>query len=173
MFINEQHSSMKNISLLLTLTILFFSCTPTKNNSSTVPKSYQPVSRELYDTIATMDSIFFNAFNARNLNQLQTMLSEELEFYHDLGGVTDYVKNIENFKKSFENTRKVRRELIKGSLEVYPINNYGAVETGAHRFYATENGQEKLVSEAKFAHIWQKKDSWKITRIISYAHIEY
>lgn len=67
---------------------------------------------------------------------------------------------------------RVRRELVAGSLEVYPINNYGAVEIGVHRFYETGKGQkEKLVGIAKFVHIWQKKDGeWKISRVISYDH---
>ena len=103
------------------------------------------------------------------------MLSEDLEFYHDLGGVTSYNQNIEAFKRNFHGERRVRRELVKNSLEVYEIKDYGAVETGIHRFYATEKGQqEKLSSEAKFVQLWQRKDGvWKITRIISYGHQEF
>jgi hypothetical protein len=60
-------------------------------------------------------------------------------------------------------------------LEVYPIKDFGAVETGVHRFYATEKGQqEQLSSEAKFVQVWQLKSGvWKITRIISYGHEEF
>ena len=28
------------------------------------------------------------------------------------------------------------RELVRESVKVFPINNYGAIETGTHRFYA-------------------------------------
>jgi len=138
-------------------------------------KDYSQISRELYDSIAYWDSIFFNAFNTKNLNKLEALLSDSLEFYHDLGGVTNYKQNMDAFKKTFESERRVRRELVKGTLEVYPIKDYGAVETGTHRFYATEIGQqEKLSSEAKFVQVWQKKDGvWKITRIISYGHQEF
>ena len=138
-------------------------------------KDDSPVSRDLYDTIAYLDSVFFNAFNTQNLGKLKTLLSENLEFYHDLGGVTNYIQNMDAFKKTFESDRRVRRKLVEGTLEVYPIKDYGAVETGIHRFYATEKGQqEKLSSEAKFVQVWQKKDGeWKITRIISYGHQEY
>jgi ketosteroid isomerase-like protein len=131
--------------------------------------------RELYDSIAYLDSIFFNGFNAKDLDKLKAFLSEDLEFYHDLGGVTNYIQNIDAFKRAFESERKLRRELVRGSLEVYPIKDYGAVETGIHRFYATEKGQqEKLSSEAKFVQVWQKKNRvWKITRIISYGHQEF
>ncbi len=155
--------------LILTTTII--ACSSSKNTSTT----QQGIHSVLQDSIAYLDSIFFNAFNTRNLDKLKSMLSEDLEFYHDLGGVTNYDQNLAAFKRSFESERRVRRELIKTSLEVYEIKDYGAVETGVHRFYATEKGQqEKLSSEAKFVQLWQKKNgAWKITRIISYGHQEF
>lgn len=159
---------------ILTTALLTSTCTTSKSKSKQL-NDYSPVSKELYDTIAHLDAVFFNAFNTRNFDMLKALLSEDLEFYHDLGGVTNYNQNLEAFKKTFGSERRVRRELVKGSLEVYPIKDYGAVETGIHRFYATEKGQqEKLSSEAKFVQVWQKKNAeWKITRIISYGHEEY
>ena len=163
------------ITFILTITILGSACSTAKKNLGTQVKDHSPVSKELHDSIAYLDSVFFNAFNTRSLEKLKPLLSENLEFYHDLGGVTNYNQNIDAFRKTFESDRMVRRELVRGSLEVYPIKDYGAVETGIHRFYATEKGQEeKLSSEAKFVHVWQKKDGqWKISRIISYGHQEY
>ena len=160
---------------ILTATVLNSACSTSKSNLGLQVKDYSPISRELYDSIAYLDSIFFNAFNTKNLDKLEALLSDNLEFYHDLGGVTNYSQNMDAFKKTFESERRVRRELVKGTLEVYPIKDYGAVETGTHRFYATEIGQqEKLSSEAKFVQVWQKKDGvWKITRIISYGHQEF
>jgi len=155
--------------------MLVSACVTTATNKKDQLNNSSLIDKELYDTIARMDSIFFHSFNSRNIDKIITLLSENLEFYHDLGGVTNYDQNIDAFKKTFENERKVRRELVTGSLEVYPIKDYGAVETGLHRFFATEKGQqEKLSSEARFVHVWQKKDGeWKITRIISYGHQEY
>ena len=159
----------------LITTLLNPACSTSKNNLSLMTKGYSPISRELYDSIAYLDSIFFNAFNTQNPDKLEALLADNLEFYHDLGGVTNYNQNIDAFRKTFESERRVRRELVRGTLEVYPIKDYGAVETGTHRFYATEKGQqEKLSSEAKFVQVWQKKDGvWKITRIISYGHEEF
>ena len=136
-------------------------------NASTLPGP-------LYDTILHLDSAFFGAFNRNDIEGVKRYLSEDLEFYHDQGGVTNYEQNIKAFEKTFQSERKVRRELIKKSLEVSPIKDYGAVELGEHLFYATEKGKdEKLSSRAKFVHLWQKKNgTWKITRIISYAHLE-
>ncbi len=160
---------------ILTVLIMFTACSTSKNNLSGKKKGYSPVSKELYDNIANLDSIFFNAFNTKDIHKLEAFLSPDLEFYHDLGGVTDYSQNIEAFRKTFESERKLRRELVTGTLEVYPIKDYGAVETGIHRFYATEKGQHEILSsEAKFVQIWRKKDGmWRVTRIISFGHEEF
>ena len=90
-----------------------------------------------------MDNVVFEAFNHRNLAKLKTMFSEDLEFYHDLGGVIRYAENMEAFGKVFAAQRLVRRELVAGSLEVHPIKDDGAVEMGAHRFYATRKGSQR------------------------------
>ena len=160
---------------LLITTLLTTACSISKTNPGSHARGYSPMSGELYDSIANLDSIFFYAFNIKNLDKLKAFLSDNLEFYHDLGGLTNYNQNIDAFKRTFESERKLRRELVMNTLEVYPIKNYGAVETGIHRFYATEKGhQEKLSSEAKFVQVWHKINGvWKITRIISYGHQEF
>jgi hypothetical protein len=156
-------------SLLLLMT---FACDTNKKGSGENKAS--PISTELYNTIASLDSAMFSAFNNRDISVLQNFLSEDLEFYHDFGGVTNYTQNIEAFKKTFASDRKLRRVLVSGSMEVEPIKDFGAVQTGVHRFYVTEKGQkEKLSSEAKFVNLWQNRNGvWKITRIISYGHRE-
>jgi len=163
------------ILFFFAITVLIASCASPNKKKNNQFHNYSPGSSLLFDTIVQMDSSLFNAFNARDLGKLKTYFSEDLEFYHDLGGVTNYQQNMDAFKKTFESDRKVRREVVEGSLEVYPIKDYGSVEIGIHRFYVTEKGQkEKLGSEAKFVHIWEKRDfEWKITRIISYGHREY
>jgi hypothetical protein len=159
----------------LAITLLTSACSTSKTDKGNELNNYSPVSKDLYDTIAHLDSAFFEAFNARKFDELKTLIAESLEFYHDLGGVTNYNQNMDAFKKTFDSDRRVRRELVEGSLEVYPIKDYGAIETGTHRFYSTEKGQqEKLSSEAKFVQLWQQKDGlWKVTRIISYGHQEF
>jgi hypothetical protein len=95
----------------------------------------------------------------------QDLISEDLEFYHDIGGVMTSKKQLlEALQKNI--CGKVTRELLKGSLEVYPINNYGAVEMGYHRFISV--GQQGESTYARFVHIWQNKNgNWQITRVIS------
>jgi Domain of unknown function (DUF4440) len=126
--------------------------------------------QNLYKEIAHMDSILFNAFNSQNVDKLKTLFTDDLEFYHDLGGLTNYTQNMEAFKNNFAKNNGLRRELVKGSLEVFPIKDYGAIEIGAHTFCHIENGKQNC-GTFKFVHIWQKKNGeWKIARVISYGH---
>jgi ketosteroid isomerase-like protein len=126
----------------------------------------------LFKEISDMDGALFAAFNRRDLEAVKKFFAEDLEFYHDKDGLTGYQQNIASFKKHFESPTLVRRELVDGTLEVYPLHGFGAVEIGVHRFYSTEPGQgEKLTATAKFVHVWQKTDGqWKISRVISYDH---
>lgn len=66
----------------------------------------------------------------------------DLELIHDTGGVTNYQQTKDNFAKMFGNVSNITRTLVEGTLEVYPIKDYGAIEVGAHRFCHTENGKE-------------------------------
>ena len=56
-------------------------------------------SGELFETIARMDSAIFDAFNAHDVDRLMAMFTDDLEFYHDTGGLTDYRRSAENFKR--------------------------------------------------------------------------
>jgi ketosteroid isomerase-like protein len=127
-------------------------------------------SEELLETIARTDSAIFDAFNAHDVERLMAMFTDDLEFYHDTGGLTDHRQTKESFKKMFASTPDIRRDLVKGSLEVYPIKDHGAVEIGEHRFCHKENGKDDC-GTFKFAMIWRKSgESWKISRVISYGH---
>jgi hypothetical protein len=124
----------------------------------------------LYKKIEHMDSVMFNAFNTHNLPVLKSVFAENLEFYHDKGGLSNYASSMQSFETVFKNNPDLHRELVKGTLEVYPIPGYGAVEMGEHRFSHVENGKE-LVAVFKFTHIWQLKDNeWKVTRVVSVGH---
>ena len=46
-------------------------------------KTYMPVSKELYDIIFQKDNAMFNAFNARELEKLKTILGKDLEVFQD------------------------------------------------------------------------------------------
>ncbi len=161
------NSNHKLFSLLSGL-LLLVACTASKN--STVAKKHSAASGELYFAIAHMDSVLFNAFNSRDAEKLKTLFTEDLEFYHDLGGLTNYTQNMEAFKNTAAKNNDLKRELIPGSLEVYPVKDFGAMQIGEHRFCHTENGKPDC-GTFKFVHIWKKiNNEWKISRVVSYGH---
>lgn len=132
--------------------------------------TYIPVDKPLYNTLLSQDSILFAAFNNRNLEILKTFFSDKLEIYQDNIGVRNYEQSIDAFRGLFSQDYVLTRHLVKESLEVYPIKDYGAIETGSHTFCHTENGKLEC-GTFKFVHIWEHQNGqWKITRIITYDH---
>ena len=130
----------------------------------------QPAKDSLYKEVAHLDSVLFSAFNSRDVAKFNSFFTADLEFYHDKGGLTDYNHTINFMKSVAKNNNKLRRDLVPGTLEVYPIPGYGAIEIGQHRFCHLENGKQDC-GNFKFVHIWQKKNGeWKISRVVSYDH---
>jgi Domain of unknown function (DUF4440) len=158
---------MRKFSVLLMVVVL--SGVWARAEAQTVPaladiKSQQ----ELTAAIAALDKELFDAYNTCNLDKLGTLVTDDLEFYHDKTGLA-VGKQV--FLNAIKNNicGKVTRRLVEGSLEVYPMHGYGAVEIGVHRFY--HPGAPGNVGEAKFIHLWQYKDgAWKVARVISYDH---
>jgi hypothetical protein len=124
----------------------------------------------LFQTIASLDTALFDAFNHCDLEKYGSLLADDLEFYHDKDGLSRSRQTaVEQIKKNI--CGKVRRELVPGTLEVYPVKGYGAVAMGVHRFYHPGRDNIETPGEAKFVILWQKKDgAWKMTRAISYDH---
>ena len=140
--------------------------------SAVLAQTATPVdeSRQIFDIIAQMDAKTFAAFNAHDVDLLMSMFTRDVEFYHDKGGLTNYEQTREGFTKMFGNAPDIRRELIKDSLQVYPIKDFGAIEIGTHRFCHKENGKDDC-GNFPFVMIWkQVGGAWKISRVISYGH---
>jgi hypothetical protein len=125
---------------------------------------------ELTRTITALDAQLFDAYNTCNLEKFGSLIDENVEFYHDKSGLALGRKAlVEGIKNNI--CGKVTRELVPGSLEVYPIAHYGAVEIGVHRFQHPWTQDHGVVGEAKFIHLWQYKDgAWRVTRVISFDH---
>jgi hypothetical protein len=125
---------------------------------------------ELTKAVTELDKELFDAYNTCNIDKLGTLVTDGLEFYHDKTGLTVGKQPfLDSIKKNI--CGKVTRQLVPGTLEVYPLNGYGAVEIGVHRFYHPGTQDHGVVGEAKFVTLWQYKDgTWKITRAISYDH---
>jgi ketosteroid isomerase-like protein len=127
---------------------------------------------DLVQTISRLDKQVFDAIDRCDMKTEASFWADDAEFYHDKNGlmvggaqIVDAIKN--------NLCGKVKRELVPGTMEVYPLAGYGAVEIGVHRFLHPWEQDHGVVGEAKFIHIWQHKDGgWKITRVISIDHHE-
>lgn len=140
------------------------------------PNEYLPGAATLADslsaTIAALDAAVFDSFNqCKDPEQLQrnaSYFAPDVEFYHDIAGVTwtrqELIANTE--KNACGN---YSRELIPGTLRVFPIGDFGAIEQGVHRFCQSASG--KCEGMADFVMVWRKQDgAWQITRVLSYGH---
>lgn len=134
--------------------------------------SNQPGADPLQETIAALDSAVFDAFNRCSepgqLAKHASYFSEDVEFYHDTGGVTwSRDEMLANTKKNV--CGHFRRELVPGTLEVFPIKGFGAIAQGSHRFCQFATG--KCEGLADFTIIWREQAGiWQITRVLSYGH---
>lgn len=159
--------SLLNYAALITLTVMFALPAVAQHQNNVVQKP-----EPLYQTVAGLDSVMFLAYNMRDLEGFMRFFSSDLEFYDDRGGLSDYAHNLAAFKRNFtDSLHSSRRELVKGSLEVYPLGSFGAIAIGVHKFYGTVNGREQLEATAKFTEVWENKNGkWQIRREMSYDH---
>lgn len=123
--------------------------------------------------------LFELTFNKCDLAPLDYLLADDLEFYHDQGGILKTKKTfIENFKNGICGNPdfRSRRVLIVGSLEVFPLYNngvlYGAIQKGIHKFFEKPKDKPEVAgSIAKFTHLWLLEgESWVLKRALSYDH---
>lgn len=139
------------------------------------PGNAKPVTqKDLYNTIVTLDKAVFEAYNNCAVESFKSYFSDDAEFYHDKGGVTLGAVNLaESMRNNLCSNPelKIYREVVQGTLNVYPMDNYGAILTGEHYFYEVTAAGKKRTGRAKFTHLWQYKDGkWKMTRVLSYDH---
>jgi hypothetical protein len=131
------------------------------------------VQAQLLRTVTALDAQLFAAYNSCDLEKLGALVAADLEFYHDKTGLS---RGREPFLAAIRDNicGKVHRDLLPGTLEVYPLDHYGAVEIGAHVFcdprQVTHCDPAKSGS-ARFVMLWQQTgEGWRLTRVISYDH---
>lgn len=129
--------------------------------------------------VTSLDSMFWRHYNSCNVEAMRNFFTDDIEFYHDKGGVINGLENFLTVSKrnlcSNDNFR-LRREAVSGTVKVFPMKDgdklYGAILSGQHVFYIIENGNEpRLDGLARFTHLWiQTEGGWKMSRVLSYDH---
>ncbi len=168
-------SMMKYLARMTLLTALVLSgmAHGTETVSAAAPTAAEGIptdAAQLRELVTELDRKMFDAYNAHDVDGLMAMFADDLEFYHDTGGLLDHQQVRAGFTNVFAQNKDIRRELVAGSLEVYPIKGYGALEIGAHRFCHTENGKADC-GTFRFMQVWRlEAGAWKVSRDVSYGH---
>lgn len=129
-------------------------------------------SGELYDALARMDAQLFDAsFASCDAAKANAIFTDDVEFYHDQSGFAAGEQVRENTRRltaSCPGAHGVTRTVVPGSMRVYPIEGYGAVQVGVHRF--DERGAA-TATLARFVHVWRFEDGrWRLARVLSLDH---
>ncbi|MCM3902845.1 MAG: nuclear transport factor 2 family protein [Pyrinomonadaceae bacterium] len=143
-------------------------------------RSKAAISRQVFNELAVKDDELFDTiFTKCNVERLGELITEDFEFYHDKSGQVaksgkEFVDSIRSMceRQSKGTDYRARRVLVRNSLAVYPLHNYGAVQMGVHRFYPLIKGKSNEV--ANFTHLWKKENGeWKLARVLSYNHRDF
>lgn len=131
-----------------------------------------PVDSSLFEELRRSDSLLFDAsFVSCDAAKANGIFSDDVEFYHDRAGFSSGAQvreTTKNLTRNCPRDRGITREVIAGSLRVYPIGNYGAVQIGVHRF--VERGAATS-DVAQFVHLWRRTDGgWRLARVLSFDH---
>lgn len=122
----------------------------------------------LFDELARMDALLFDAlYVSCDAEAFASFFTEDAEFYHDISGARygEEARSMSVCPRDYGS----RRILVPGSLEVYPMRGYGAIQMGVHRF--VREGRE-INTIARFIHLWQQQNGeWRISRALSFEHI--
>src|SRR5712664_4117850 len=111
---------------------------------SSLSADAQPIAQPdpLFMTIQSLDTQLFDAYNHCDLTTLGAMMSDDLEFYHDQTGLSvGKVPFIAAIKQNI--CGKVERTIVPGSMEVYPLKGYGAVQIGVHHFHQQGHPEDR------------------------------
>ena len=155
--------------MLLSLSLLTI-CVSLAGAQDVLPLDKINNQKDLDKTISALDAALFDAYNRCDLPKFESFFVDNVEFYHDQGGVTLGKATLtDSVKKNI--CGQTTRELVPGTMQAYYMKGYGALEVGVHRFHHPGHEKELGVGEGKFIHLWQCKDgAWKITRVVSYDH---
>lgn len=141
--------------------------------------SEAPDLEALTETITARDAELFDVmFNRCEPEALADLVSDDMEFYHDLGGamigreafVADYARSCT--ARLAPDAWRSRRVLTPGTLKVYPVPGYGAYAEGAHTFNERRgDGPETPVGRARFSILWKHDNGqWRVARVFSIDH---
>lgn len=139
--------------------------------------------QSLTTAVRAADAAYWQAYNGCDYAALDSLTAENVEFYHDKGGITNGRAALTDSVRRYicgNFAQSVRREADAKDVEIHLLNAgpkvYGALITGSHRFFevpkgAGAGGPGTLTGRALFTILWLRKgDGWELSRVFSYDH---
>ncbi len=130
-------------------------------------------------TAMAADNAYWAAFNHQDAKSMNEFLTDDVEFYHDRGGMLIGKKKLAAVNDRMgKDSTKIRREAVPGTIHMFPMRNgeevYGAIVSGEHKFYVTQKGKPEIFTgHAYFTQLMLLKNGkWKVSRIFSYEHVD-
>jgi Domain of unknown function (DUF4440) len=154
---------MNTRNILVTLTALTVAA-----SNATIPPKSPNFSSPLYKKIVSLDACLTDACNRNNEHEIGSFFSDNLLFYRDnQPSPLDKRAFIGEMKRTV--LGQARREVVMGSIHVYPVKGYGAMEIGLQRF---AGGHTKLGAAGKFVMLWRNEGgNWKVTQIVNFTTV--
>lgn len=167
---------MKNILVVLIGILVLISCNhKTDDEKKTLEDgkielgsiNYIPANKQLFDTIAALDKSFWKAYNKGDVNTIIDLMTDDHEFYHDLGGaLLTKEKCVAQWNKFYSTDHGVVGETVAGSNEVHEIPGYGALQLSYQRFYDKEDPEWSKPERAIV--LWKETpNGWLQSRVFS------
>ena len=156
----------KKTRLFLVIVLLLL-CRAHAQNVDNKQTSAQLSAKLLFNDSLLFHSIFYTC----DFRQIESLLAPEFEFYQDKGDLklamlTKRGPFIENLKKNFCEGKgpKMRRDIIRETVQTSSAGPNIATQTGVQRFYLTASGaEEKIVETSKFYRVWKLVNGvWKL-----------
>jgi hypothetical protein len=124
------------------------------------------------------DAAFWRTYNACDTAAFRQFFTEDVEFYHDKGGLTLGLTALDAAlrKNLCGGETRVRRAPLDATIRISILRDgervYGAIVSGEHVFHVTQPGKpEFLDGQARFANLWRLQDGvWRMSRVLSYDH---
>ena len=148
---------------------------PVRNASDSKSQANSTAADTAERSVFDADAKFWRAFNVCDAEAMAPFFTDDVEFYHDLTGLTRSREAVvESMMKGPCGTRAIhlRRELVASSVKFNPVPGFGAIMTGKHIFYERQgDGPERAATRASFMAVWKLQSGrWLMTRVVSYDH---
>ncbi len=137
-----------------------------------------PTGQKLVDVITELDAKVHAGYNACDLNAMGSLIAPDVELYNDgAGRIVGRETVIDMLRKGLcEGPRsqgfQFRSEPVSGSLEIFPIAGFGALEFSKSAMWEDHSdGTKKPVSIVRALTVWELRGGvWIVAMQFAYSH---